>query len=252
MNELMNITKSSELTMSSREIAEICEKRHDNVKRDIEHMLKELEIDALKFEGMYLDAYGREKPEYVIPADLIQTLVSGYSIKLRYRMVKHLEKLAAEKEKGFAVSTVPTTAEAFASAFQMLADAQNEQKQQKIQIERIEGKIERVEVAQTVLRSRPANAEGITHIRKRIGKKFGLSAAVIDEVMRQSPYAPKPAGMVRNDHVDADGSLYPVYWQKDITAVFRRFVEESQKVTDCFFIHPFVDGRFRLSSGVVH
>lgn len=36
MNELLNITGNGPLTMSSREIAELVEKRHDNVKRTIE------------------------------------------------------------------------------------------------------------------------------------------------------------------------------------------------------------------------
>lgn len=38
MNELMNITKSGDLTMSSREIAEVLQCRHDSVKRTIERL----------------------------------------------------------------------------------------------------------------------------------------------------------------------------------------------------------------------
>lgn len=142
---------------------------------------------------------------------------------------------------------IPTTAEAFAHAFTMIADAQKQQAVHSRAIERLEEMVDRVETAQTVLRCRPANAEGITHIRPRINRMFGLSSAVVDEVMRQSPYAPKPAGMVRNDHVDADGSLYAVYWQKDVTKTFERFVDECKAVTEFMFTHPFIEGRFRVA-----
>jgi phage regulator Rha-like protein len=37
------------VSMSSREIAKLCDKRHDHVLRDTMHMLSELEIDAPKF-----------------------------------------------------------------------------------------------------------------------------------------------------------------------------------------------------------
>lgn len=46
-------------TMSSREIAELTGKRHDNVTRDIRNMLEELGEDVLSFEGMSQDAYSR-------------------------------------------------------------------------------------------------------------------------------------------------------------------------------------------------
>ncbi len=146
---------------------------------------------------------------------------------------------------------IPTTAEAFANAFQMVAKAERTQAVHAKAIAHLEEKVEKVEIAQTVLRNRPANAEGITHIRQRIGRLYGLSANVIDEVMRQSPYAPKPAGMVRNDHVDADGSLYAVYWTKDITKTFDRFVDECVPVTTFMFTHPFIEGRFRVARKAV-
>lgn len=151
--------------------------------------------------------------------------------------------------------SIPTTAEAFAHAFTMLAESERRhaeterrQAEQAHQLSYLTEKVERVETAQTVMRARPSGAEAITHIRERIGRLHGLSAAVIDEVIRQSPYSPKPAGMVRNDHVDADGALYAVYWQKDITATFNRFVAEAAQVSPQLFTHPFIFGRFKIAS----
>lgn len=89
------ISTSSALTMSSREIADLTGKRHDNVMADIRNTLEELEEDALKFEGIYLDAYGREKPCFNLPKDLTITLISGYNVKVRHAITKRWMELEA-------------------------------------------------------------------------------------------------------------------------------------------------------------
>lgn len=67
----MNLTtslpqNSALLTMTSREIAELTDKEHFHVRRDIETMLVELERDALTFQSIYLDTLNREQIEYVL------------------------------------------------------------------------------------------------------------------------------------------------------------------------------------------
>jgi hypothetical protein len=140
-----------------------------------------------------------------------------------------------------------TPAEMFLQSAQVMADLERRQFEHEARLTAIDSKVETIEAAQSVMSARPANAEAMTHLRKRIGKMFGLSAKIVDEVMRQSPYAPKPAGMVRNEHVDADGSTYAVYWKKDVTATFDRFASECQPASAVFYTHPFVQGRFRLA-----
>lgn len=73
--------------MSSREIAERCEKQHKNVKRDIETMCAGLEINALSFERIYKDSRNRDQTEYYLPKDLTLTLVAGYNVVLRKRII---------------------------------------------------------------------------------------------------------------------------------------------------------------------
>ncbi|MFG1421739.1 Rha family transcriptional regulator [Roseixanthobacter liquoris] len=152
-----------------------------------------------------------------------------------------------EYERGVRPTAIPTTAEALAHTFRMLADQERAQAAHTKAIAHLEEKVERVETAQTVLKARPSNAEAITHIRVRIGRLHGLSGQVIDAVMRQTTYAPKPAGMVKNDHESADGATYAVYWQKDVTETFKRFVSECVQVTPTMFTHPSIEGRFRCA-----
>lgn len=98
--------------------------------------------------------------------------------------------------------------------------------------------------------SRPTNSESIVHIRARIGKLYGLPARIVDEVIRQSPYSPKPAGAVKNGHEDAQGSSYLVYWTKDVSMVFSRFVAECAQVTFTLATHPLIEGRFKLAASL--
>jgi len=66
-------------TMSSMEIAKLCNKRHDSVLRDIRTILKQAGIDAHKFVGIYLDARNRQKPCYFLPKLECILIISGYS-----------------------------------------------------------------------------------------------------------------------------------------------------------------------------
>ncbi len=74
-------------TMSSREIAELTGKEHFNVIRDIRAMLQELKLGALSFEFSYLSAQNKPMPEFRLPKDLTITLVSGYNVTMRHRIV---------------------------------------------------------------------------------------------------------------------------------------------------------------------
>lgn len=82
-------------TMSSREIAELCDKRHDHVKRDIEVMLNQIELDIPKFGRIYFDSMNRQQTEYLLDKDLTITLVSGYNAKMRYLIIQRWQALEA-------------------------------------------------------------------------------------------------------------------------------------------------------------
>ena len=60
----MNLTSLQNTpTMSSREIAELCDKRHDNVMADIRKMLNELGLYAPDFSGTYTTEQGNQYDE---------------------------------------------------------------------------------------------------------------------------------------------------------------------------------------------
>lgn len=85
-----------QLTMSSREIAELTGKRHDHVMRDIKNMLIELKEDLPKFGGIYLDTYGREQSQFLLPKRETLILVSGYSVELRARIIDRWQELETQ------------------------------------------------------------------------------------------------------------------------------------------------------------
>ena len=94
MTKLVKI-ETPKITMTSREIAELTGKRHDNVMRDIREMLEELELGLLSFEESYLNSQNKKQPMFALPKDLTLTLVLGYSIELRHKIVTRWLELEA-------------------------------------------------------------------------------------------------------------------------------------------------------------
>ncbi|HCL4077991.1 TPA: phage antirepressor [Pseudomonas aeruginosa] len=147
-------------------------------------------------------------------------------------------------------------------AEQMLAHAQiqvqlerrqqqieQQQAQHQVAIERVEQRVEDLSESR-VWDHCPQNCMPITRIREVINDRYGLSATVVDAVVRQMPISPKPWGMVRNGHENAQGSQYAVWATSDITAVFKRFVSECERVTETQATHPYFPSRFRLAPKV--
>lgn len=114
-------SNNGEKMMSSREIAELCEKRHDHVIRDIRRMLDKLGINltapnlgalknsenltdanlgSLNFkEQTYKDAKGEMRKEYLLNFELTMTLISGYNVVLRNRIIKRWQELELQQQQ---------------------------------------------------------------------------------------------------------------------------------------------------------
>lgn len=86
MNDLAPTQNGFDLsvTMSSREIADLCEKRLDHVMIDIEKMLEEiggLKNEASSYEAEYITPQNKTAKEYRLPKDLTGTQITGRALK---------------------------------------------------------------------------------------------------------------------------------------------------------------------------
>jgi Rha family phage regulatory protein len=97
---MKDLTQKDQATMSSREIAELTDKRHDNIMRDIRAMLVELhgESDLLKFEGVYLGANNEQRPCFNLPKRETLILVSGYSVAMRAKIIDRWQELESRQQ----------------------------------------------------------------------------------------------------------------------------------------------------------
>lgn len=98
------------LTMSSREISDLTDKRHDNVMRDIRTMLVELHGDGgvLRFEDTQVNPQnGQLYPVYRLPKRETLILVSGYSLALRAKIIDRWQELESMVEQPKIPQTMP-------------------------------------------------------------------------------------------------------------------------------------------------
>lgn len=93
-----NSENVSRTTMSSREIAKLTGKAHKHVLSDIRSMLKELEIDWADCSAQYQDSTGRSLPCFNLNRELSDTLLTGYSAKMRLAVIRRWHEL--EKQQG--------------------------------------------------------------------------------------------------------------------------------------------------------
>jgi phage antirepressor YoqD-like protein len=136
MNDL-TITGNT-LTMSSREIAELTGKQHKHVIRDIRAMLEELSADGpvlghveVKDARGYTDCFSLNR-------DLTETLITGYSIALRHKVIRRLHEL--ERVFGTAIAVAPP--QSFAAALRLAADQAEQLERQQTELAEAAPKIE--------------------------------------------------------------------------------------------------------------
>lgn len=139
MNDLTNIS-GVPLAMSSREIAELTGKRHDNVMADIRKMLVELHggNGTTEFSGVYKDQQLIDRPCFNLPKRETLILVSGYSVAMRAKIIDRWQELEAK-------AAAPTLSPANLSRLQLIElamQAEQERLKEVAARERLELKVE--------------------------------------------------------------------------------------------------------------
>jgi len=120
-------------TMSSVEIAELTRKMHKNVLADIRAMFAELEIDSAEFSAQYKDSTGRFLPCFKLDREMTDTLLTGYSAKMRLAVVRRWRELEEQVAHPQQLSTMDILQIAMESEkARLLLTAQVEQQATKI------------------------------------------------------------------------------------------------------------------------
>lgn len=163
------LSASKVQTMSSQEIAELTGKRHPDVKRDIDVMAEQLNLDVSKFAHNYFDSMNRQQIEYALDKDLTMCLVSGYNVQLRMAIIKRWNELEAQVQQ----SRLPTN---YKEALQLLIEAEEQKEQLALEVAQRQAVIEeqtpKAEVFDAVLDN--SRTYSIREFSQRTGVKEGV------------------------------------------------------------------------------
>lgn len=107
---IMQFTNSAQ-TMSSREIATLCEKRHDNVCRDIEKLNESYAaMGLLKIEEGYYthpNTGNQQHRQFLLTHEQTLDLITGYKLEVRIRINRRWLELEARHSQPIVPQTLP-------------------------------------------------------------------------------------------------------------------------------------------------
>lgn len=166
--------------MSSREIADLTGKAHKHVLVDIRSMLAELEMDSAEFSAQYKDSTGRSLPCFNLDRELTDTLLTGYSAKMRLAVVRRWRELEEQ-----ATPRIPAN---YAEALQLAADQARENT-------RLLGMIE-LQAPKVAAIKRLASAEGAICITDA-AKQLGIAPSKLFDWMQANRWIFRRGGSTR-------------------------------------------------------
>ena len=167
MNLVTINQNNNTLKMTSREVADLTNKEHRNVKRDIETMLGQLDLDALNYEQIYLDSLNRQQTEYALDRELTEVLVMGYSPKLRLAVVRRLKEL----EEQVAAPALPAT---YLDALKALVNSEEEKV---VMLEQLTVAAPKLEYYEQVLDQKEL------YTISEVAKKNGITAQELNKIL---------------------------------------------------------------------
>lgn len=226
-------------TMSSREIADLVEARHNDVVTTIERLFAKNLLRSSRKSRREATG-GRPVDVYDLIERDTHLVVAGYSDEHRAKVIDRWQELEAK------VSRPMTQAELIAASANHLVAIERRQAEQHAALASVEARTNQLEQIR-YLDSVPSGFESITTIRDRINKRLGLPAWVINAVMREVTGAPLPFAMVRSKHAEDGGQPFAIWPKPAITRRFDRFIDECTLVTAERATHPEITGgRFKV------
>lgn len=233
--------KNNVQVMSSIDLAKLCVGDSKDAHSDFMKKAKRVLGDTL---GNFSDreTYGNNNTRIILllPEREACLMAMSYSYELQAYVFDEWQRLKSQQAPKTQLEVLAGVANGLVEhEKRILALSESVESQQK--------QIEDLKDSYSILPGKPANAESIVYIRKRINDMYGLPARIVNEVLYSMHYAPKPAGQVRNTHDNANNSTYTVWNTSEVTKLFKRFVSECEMVTKTQAIHPSIDGRFKLN-----
>ena len=136
----MNIQtlQTNNQTMSSREIAQLCNKDHRHVLRDIDDLNATYEVMALPKVGQsdYIADNGQSYRQFLLSKEQTVDLITGYRADIRIRINRRWQELEANANS-------PVIPQSFADALQLAADQARQLELAKPKISHYDNVVER-------------------------------------------------------------------------------------------------------------
>jgi len=248
----MNLTRIN-TTMSSFEIAELTNKRHDNVMVDIRKMLEELKLAAPEFSGTQNYGNNNTREIFNLPKRECDILISGYEIKYRAAIIDRWQELENKQ------NTIPNYSDKRAMSEMYLAMAEQEEAQQQLilateAVNRRAAKIESIVDREVFsIKDTIANLE----TKSRRGVPIGFSNSKlgwkVDGRLSQDAHieAMTALGVPNVSYVHTTAEGYEVYATayrtNDIKPAIDAVIASAIQVSPRYYTSPYIKSKFKIN-----
>ena len=171
--------------MSTVEIAKLTSKDHKNVLADTRTMFKQLGLDVLNFQQIYLDDYKREQTCYHLPYRETQILVTGYSVEHRAKVIDRWLELEQQNKS----QRVLSPAEMLLQQAQQMVDIERKQLAQSRDIQQLQQQVTSITAKSDWVTIMGYWSLQHTRIGAKDSAKWGRRATAISKVLG-SEYTP--------------------------------------------------------------
>ena len=248
----MNLTRIN-TTMSSFEIAELTNKRHDNVMVDIRKMLEELKLAAPEFSGTQNYGNNNTREIFNLPKRECDILISGYEIKYRAAIIDRWQELENKQ------NTIPNYSDKRAMSEMYLAMAEQEEAQQQLilateAVNRRAAKIESIVDREVFsIKDTIANLE----IKSRRGVPIGFSNSKfgwkVDGRLSQDAHieAMTALGVPNVSYIHTTAEGYEVYATAyktiNIKPAIDAVIASAIQVSPRYYTSPYIKSKFKIN-----